>query len=68
MIVTLDSPGWYYRIFMGNAGFTAMKKGILEFCGISPVKITSLNMIKSSSEKQRLNWIQQVEKLGEGLK
>jgi putative NADPH-quinone reductase len=68
MIVTMDSPAWYYRIFMGNAGFTAMKKGILEFCGITPVKITSFHMIRSSSEKQLKNWIQQVEKLGEGLK
>ena len=68
MIVTLDSPAWYYRIFMGNAGFKAMKKGILEFCGISPVKITSFNMVRSSSVQQRKNWIQQVEKLGEGLK
>ena len=68
MIVTLDSPAWYYRIFMGNAGFKAMKKGILEFCGISPVKITSFNMVRSSSEQQRKNWIQQVEKLGEEQK
>lgn len=68
MIVTFDSPKWYYFLFMGNAGFKAMKKGILEFCGFSPVKISSFHMVRSSSEKQRKNWIQQVEKLGEGIK
>jgi NAD(P)H dehydrogenase (quinone) len=67
MIVTLDSPAWYYRIFMGNAGFNAMKKGILEFCGFSPVKITSFHMLRSSTENQRKNWIEKVEKLGEKL-
>lgn len=67
MIVTMDSPKFYYTLFMRNAGFRAMKNGILEFCGITPVKITSFHMLRSSTEKQRLNWIQQVEKLGEKL-
>jgi hypothetical protein len=51
---------------MRNAGFTAMKKGILEFCGFNPVKITSLNMIKihrKSSKKNGFskwkNWVQE---------
>jgi len=68
MIVTLDSPKWYYRLFMGNAGFKAMKKGILEFCGFNPVKISSFHMVRNSTEQQRKSWIQQVEKLGEGIK
>ncbi len=68
MIVTMDSPKWYYALFMRNAGHRSMKKGILEFCGIKPVKITSFSQVKSSTEARRKSWLTQVEKLGNKLK
>jgi NAD(P)H dehydrogenase (quinone) len=64
LIVTMDSPGWYYRLFMKKAGFHAMKKGILEFCGIKPVHITAFGLMRSSNEQQRKERLQLVEKLG----
>jgi len=67
MIVTMDSPKWYYALFMKNAGHRSMKKGILEFCGIKPVKITSFSQLKSSTEASRKAWLTQVEKLGNKL-
>ena len=42
-----------------------MKKGILEFSGIKPVRITSFAPIKSSDDKKRKQRIKEVEKLGE---
>ncbi len=68
MVVTMDSPKWYYSLFMKNAGHRSMKKGILEFCGIKPVKITSFSQVKSSTEARRKSWLTQVEKLGNKLK
>lgn len=67
MIVTMDTPTWYYSLFMRNAGHRSMKKGILEFCGIKPVKITSFSQIRSSTEARRKSWLTQVEKLGNKL-
>jgi putative NADPH-quinone reductase len=68
LIVTMDSPKWYFALFMKNAGHRSMKSGILEFCGIKPVKITSFSPIKSSNASKRLAWVKSVEKLGEALK
>jgi putative NADPH-quinone reductase len=65
LIVTMDSPGWYYSLFMKSPGHNSMKKGILEFCGIKPVKITEFNMIKTSNLQKRIKWITQVEELGQ---
>lgn len=65
LIVTMDSPKWYYALFMKNAGHQSMKSGILEFCGIKPVKITTFSPIKSSTEIKRKRWLIAVEKLGE---
>jgi NAD(P)H dehydrogenase (quinone) len=68
LIVTMDSPKWYYSLIFKKPGHNSMKKGVLEFCGIKPVKITSLGPIKSSDEKKRQKWIKQIEKLGQGHK
>ena len=64
MIVTMDTPGWYYYLINRSPGHNSMKRGILEFCGISPVKITSFHMLRSSGEKSRNKWISMVERLG----
>lgn len=68
MIVTMDTPRWYYSIFYGNSGFKAVKKGILEFCGIKPVRITSFSPIKTSTATDRQKWMALVEKLGKEMK
>jgi len=68
LIVTMDTPKWYYRLIYRSPGHHAMKNSILEFCGIRPVSITSFGPIKSAGEKKRHKWIEQVRKLGQDLK
>jgi len=64
LIVTMDTPSWYYWLINRRPGHNAMKIGVLEFCGIKPVKITSLSPIKSASETKRKKWLKEVEILG----
>ena len=64
LITTMDSPKWYYSLFLNKPGHNAMKKGLLQFCGIKPVKITALNPIKTSNEEKRKMWLNKIEKLG----
>jgi NAD(P)H dehydrogenase (quinone) len=68
IIVTMDSPTWYYSLFKGAPGHKSMKNGILEYCGIKPVKITPLGPVISSDENKRERWINKIEKLGQQLK
>jgi len=37
-----------------------MKKGILQFCGVNPVKITSIGTVKHSKENKREKWLQKI--------
>jgi len=67
MMVTMDSPKWYYSLFLRNPGHNSMKRGVLEFCGIKPVKITSFDMVRSSDENKRKKWLAKAEKLGSSL-
>ena len=68
LIVTMDTPKWYYWLINRNAGHNAMKVGILEFCGVKPVKITVCTPIKSSDETKRKKWLEEVETLGKEQK
>lgn len=68
IITTLDQPSWYYRIFYGRPSIDQLKKSTLEFCGIKPVKVTYIGIIKNSKEEQRKKWIEKVYSLGKKLK
>ncbi len=64
LVVTMDSPGWYYRLFVGAPGHKAMRTGVLHFCGIRPVKISSIGPVRSSSDRKRDSWIKLMERIG----
>ncbi|MFC0428758.1 NAD(P)H-dependent oxidoreductase [Chryseobacterium scophthalmum] len=68
IITTLDQPSLYYRIFYGRPSINQLKKSTLEFCGIKPVKVTYIGIIKNAKEEQRKKWIEKVYSLGEKLK
>ncbi|OFX89161.1 MAG: NADPH:quinone reductase [Bacteroidetes bacterium GWF2_33_16] len=64
LIVTMDTPKWYYWLVYKSPGHNSLKKGILEFCGIKPVKISAFGPVKTSDEAKRQKWITKVEELG----
>lgn len=60
-IVTMDTPPWYYRLVYSMPGHHQIKKTILEFCGIKPVKITSFGPVRHASEAKINKWLAKVE-------
>ncbi|WP_343618722.1 NAD(P)H-dependent oxidoreductase [Flavobacterium sp.] len=64
IITTLDQPGWYYRFAFGRPSVNQLKKSTLEFCGIKPVKVNYIGIIKSSTEEQRKKWLEKVYNFG----
>jgi putative NADPH-quinone reductase len=64
IITTLDQPSWYYALMTGKPSVNQLKKATLEFCGVKPVKVTYVGIIKSSQEKQRAKWLKEIEQLG----
>lgn len=67
LIVTMDTPRWYYNLIYKKPGHNSMKKGILGFCGVKPVKITTMSPIKSSDKLKREKWLKQVRKIGKKM-
>jgi putative NADPH-quinone reductase len=64
IIATMDSPVWYYKWIYHSPGTNALKKAVLNFCGIKPVRVTHLGPVKSSDENKRTKWLQEIEQLG----
>lgn len=64
IITTLDQPGWYYWLLYGRPSVNQLKKSTLEFCGVQPVKVTYVGIIRNSAEKQRVLWLQKIRELG----
>ena len=64
IIVTMDTPGWYYWLVNRSPGHNSMKKAILEFCGVKPVRISSFTMVKTSDHLKRKKWLFEIEALG----
>lgn len=60
IICTLDQPYFYYWLINRRPGIHQLKKMTLEFCGISPVKVTVFGPIRHSTEIQRKKMLRQV--------
>lgn len=63
LIVTMDTPVWMYKIFLGSRGIKLMKESVIEFCGMKTKKILLVGPINKSTHQQRSKWIEQTKKL-----
>lgn len=64
VIMTMGMPGLVYRWWYGAHALQALKRNILEFMGVSPVKSTLFGMIEAVSAEKRQDWLSEVEALG----
>lgn len=64
VIMTMGMPGLVYRWWYGAHALQALKRNILEFMGVSPVRSTLFGMIEAVSAEQRRTWLREVEGLG----
>ena len=64
LIVTMDTPPWYYRWIYHRPGHNEMKHTILGFCGIKVAKITEFAIVKNAMPEKREKWINRVKEPG----
>ena len=67
LIVTMDTPPWYYRWIYRQPGHNQMKRTILGFCGINVVKVTELGIVRNASPEKIEQWISKIERLGSNV-
>ena len=64
VIMTMGMPGWFYRWYYGAHALKLLKRNILHFIGISPVRSTVYGMIEAVSDGKRKQWLREAEALG----
>ncbi|PKH49212.1 NAD(P)H dehydrogenase [Tenacibaculum sp. Bg11-29] len=67
LIITSDTPKWYDFLIMKRPAINQFKKGTLQFCGITPVKVTFISVIKGSTLNFREKWLKKISLLGEKM-
>lgn len=64
LLVTMDSPPWYYRWVTRMPGHQQMKRAILEYSGIRPVRVHSFGPVRSASTERLAQWVNAARQLG----
>ncbi len=68
IIITMDAPGLWNRIMYHRSNLFSVKVATLQYCGISPVRVTTFSNVRFSSNQKRLKWLDKVRALGASLK
>lgn len=57
LLVTMDTPPWYYRFVYRAPGHNEMKRTILGFCGVRPVKVSNFGPVRTASPQEREKYL-----------
>lgn len=64
VVMTMDSPNFWYKLILGRPLTKALKRQILGFCGIKPLRFTYFGNVRGSKPEGRAAWIEQMRALG----
>jgi putative NADPH-quinone reductase len=64
VVVTMGMPAFFYRLYYRAHSVKSLKRNILEFCGLSPVRTTIIGMVEGKA-KAREDWLARMSALGE---
>ncbi|MBU2892481.1 NAD(P)H-dependent oxidoreductase [Colwellia sp. D2M02] len=67
LIITLDTPTFWYKYVQGNPIYKNLKRTILDFSGIKNTSATYFGPVISASEQVRKTWLTKVEKMANNL-
>jgi putative NADPH-quinone reductase len=64
LVVTMGMPSLLYRVWFLSHGIAGMRRNILGFAGIRPVRQTLIGLVEGASEKKRATWLARLRELG----
>ncbi len=66
IVMTMGMPGFIYRWYYGAYALKMLKRNILAFVGVKPIRSSILGMVQGVSAEQRDRWLYDMEQLGRG--
>jgi putative NADPH-quinone reductase len=64
VVVTMGMPAAAYRLYFRAHSLKSLRRNVLQFVGIKPVRATLLGLVESASAKRRQSWLAALRKLG----
>lgn len=64
VVVTMGMPAIAYRFFFGAHALKNLRRNILGFCGIGPIKESLIGLIEQKNPKARETWLERAQVLG----
>jgi putative NADPH-quinone reductase len=64
LVVTMGMPSFFYRLFYRAHSVASLRRNILAFCGIGPIRSTFIGMIEGAEDARRRDWLLEMTKLG----
>ena len=64
LLVTTDTPGWYYRTVIRAPGHQMMRRAVLGFCGVKPVRTAVFGPVRGSDATTRERWLARAAAVG----
>jgi putative NADPH-quinone reductase len=68
IIVTMGMPAWLYRWYFFSHGVRNLKRNILRFVGIAPIRQSLLGGVEQAGEARRKRWLVAMRQLGQKLR
>jgi putative NADPH-quinone reductase len=66
LLVTMDTPPWYYRWVYRMPGLHQVRKTTLAFCGIRPRTTLTFGPLLNSTARQRQTWLARAKAIAQG--
>jgi putative NADPH-quinone reductase len=64
VVVTMGMPAAVYRWYFGAHSLKSLRRNVLSFVGIKPVRATLIGLVESASARRRQSWLAALRKLG----
>jgi putative NADPH-quinone reductase len=64
VVVTMGMPAFFYRFWYLGHGIAGMRRNILNFVGIAPVRETLFGLVEGAGDAKRRKWITGMRTLG----
>ena len=64
LVVTMGMPGFVYRLWFLGHGIAGLRRNILGFVGIQPVRQTFYGLVEGVSDARRKAWLDEMRSLG----
>ncbi|RNF83263.1 NAD(P)H-dependent oxidoreductase [Montanilutibacter psychrotolerans] len=64
LLVSMDTPPWYFRWIYRMPGIHQMRRTILEFCGVKPVRVATFGAIRGADDQRLKRWLHDAQMLG----